>query len=384
MNKQNELFQLILQLKINSKENLSKEIFKDIKRLARTKGGFLTNENRRILWEVILNIESRRTRFKRLILNNDNEPMFDYTDWNQFRNCDVYNTRQIDVSEANTIRKDIPRTNNLPKIKNAFRNINYASLYYFYSMKSFGYEYYQGCLDVFYYFINLYPENDCIQGINAFQIYSELFLKDFLINVESKGKQNMNALSTVGTIIENFLYDISKESYNFLNELDLLCSTAAVLAWVICSFAHSIDNECVEYRVLDFLLCHNKIFPYLISAYILHERIEKYKEGLMPDEDIDAGMANEVIFKQVIINDDIEGIINKTYRYYKKNKNRLMFILNKTKEAKVTLPYLLNQSIKGTSSLMKKKKPGEFSLFNSMIIFLILFLFIYYYRKYSQ
>lgn len=384
MNKQNELFQLILQLKINSKENLSKEIFKDIKRLARTKGGFLTNENRRILWEVILNIESRRTRFKRLILNNDNEPMFDYTDWNQFRNCDVYNTRQIDVSEANTIRKDIPRTNNLPKIKNAFRNINYASLYYFYSMKSFGYEYYQGCLDVFYYFINLYPENDCIQGINAFQIYSELFLKDFLINVESKGKQNMNALSTVGTIIGNFLYDISKESYNFLNEQDLLCSTAAVLAWVICSFAHSIDNECVEYRVLDFLLCHNKIFPYLISAYILHERIEKYKEGLMPNEDIDAGMANEVIFKQVIINDDIEDIINKTYSYYKNNKNRLMFILNKTKEAKVTLPYLLNQSIKGTSSLMKKKKPGEFSLFNSMIIFVILFLFIYYYRKYSQ
>ena len=384
MNKQNELFQLILQLKINSKENLSKEIFKDIKRLARTKGGFLTNENRRILWEVILNIESRRTKFKRLILNNDNEPMFDYTDWNQFRNCDVYNTRQIDVSEANTIRKDIPRTNNLPKIKNAFRNINYASLYYFYSMKSFGYEYYQGCLDVFYYFINLYPENDCIQGINAFQIYSELFLKDFLINVESKGKQNMNALSTVGTIIENFLYDISKESYNFLNELDLLCSTAAVLAWVICSFAHSIDNEFVEYRVLDFLLCHNKIFPYLIAAYILHERIEKYKEGLMPDEDIDAGMANEVIFKQVIINDDIEGIINKTYRYYKNNKNRLMFILNKTKEAKITLPYLLNQSIKGTSSLMNKKKPGELSLFNSMIIFLILFLFIYYYRKYSQ
>ena len=385
MNKQNELFQLILQLKINSKENLSKEIFKDIKRLARTKGGFLTNENRRILWEVILNIENRRTRFKRLILNNDNEPMFDYTDWNQFRNCDVYNIRQIDFPEANTIRKDIPRTNNLPKIKNAFRNINYSSLYYFYSMKSFGYEYYQGCLDVFYYFINLYPENDCINGINAFQIYSELFLKDFLINAESK-EQNMNALSTVGIIIGNFLYDISKESYNFLDELDLLCSTAAVLAWVICSFAHSIENEFVEYRVLDFLLCHNKIFPYLISAYILNERIEKYKKGLMPNEDIDAGIANEVIFKQVIINEDnyIEDIINKSYRYYKNNKNRLMFILNKTKEAQVTLPYLLNQSIKGASSLLIKKKPAELSLFNSMLIFITIFLFIYYYRKYSQ
>ena len=138
MNKQNELFQLILQLKINSKENLPKEIFKEIKRLARTKGGFLTNENRRVLWKVILNIENRSTKIKRLILNNDNEPMFDYTDWNQFRNCDVYNIRQIDFPEANTIRKDIPRTNNLPKIKNAFRNINYSSLYYFYSMKSFG------------------------------------------------------------------------------------------------------------------------------------------------------------------------------------------------------------------------------------------------------
>ena len=194
----------------------------------------------------------------------------------------------------------------------------------------------------------------------------------------------MNALSTVGIIIGNFLYDISKESYNFLDELDLLCSTAAVLAWVICSFAHSIENEFDEYRVLDFLLCHNKIFPYLISAYILNERIEKYKKGLMPNEDIDAGIANEVIFKQVIINEDIEDIINKSYRYYKKNKNRLMFILNKTKEAQVTLPYLLNQSIKGASSLLIKKKPAELSLFNSMLIFITIFLFIYYYRKYSQ
>ena len=61
-----------------------------------------------------------------------------------------------------------------------------------------------------------------------------------------------------------------------------------------------------------------------------------------------------------------------------------MFILNKTKEAKVTLPYLLNQSIKGASSLLIKKKPEELSLFNSMLIFTIIFLFIYYYRKYSQ
>ena len=53
MNKKNELFQLILQLKINSKENFPQEIFKEIKKLARTQGGFLTNENRRILWKVV-------------------------------------------------------------------------------------------------------------------------------------------------------------------------------------------------------------------------------------------------------------------------------------------------------------------------------------------
>ena len=61
-----------------------------------------------------------------------------------------------------------------------------------------------------------------------------------------------------------------------------------------------------------------------------------------------------------------------------------MFILNKTKEAQVTLPYLLNQSIKGASSLLIKKKPTELSLFNNMLIFITIFLFIYYYRKYSQ
>ena len=78
MSKASLIYQIITKTKLTSQKNLTKNIFKEIKSLSRTEGGFLDNNNRKELWKIILNTSSRNKKMKYLKIDSEMKPHFDY------------------------------------------------------------------------------------------------------------------------------------------------------------------------------------------------------------------------------------------------------------------------------------------------------------------
>ena len=377
MSKASLIYQIITKTKLTSQKNLTKNIFKEIKSLSRTEGGFLDNNNRKELWKIILNTSSRNKKMKYLKIDSEMKPHFDYLNWKKYEEININSLQLKSIKEIETIKKDFPREQQYKQIERNNQNIDYSSLIYLYDNQNFNYLYYQGCLSLFYYFVHLYPENNHFEGINMFQRFSEIFLKDFLLNLEVKidEKNKETSISTVKLLISNFLLDVSKECYLFLKEHDLICFEL-IVEWILCCFTHSISDEEKSYRILDFIICHNKIMVYIMVSFILKNRIIKFCKSNNVKEDFDDGAFFKIIYEKTFNQEDFEDIIGQSYQYYKANKSRLKVILNKQEELKQTLPYTINGKIKGTLSIAfpEKKKKSNWPIILFIVILFVSFL----------
>lgn len=359
MSKASLIYQIITKTKLTSWNHLTKDIFKEIKKLSRTEGGFLDNNNRKELWKIILDTSSRNKKIKFLKIDSEMNINFDYINWKKYEEISINASQLKSVKEIETIKKDFPREQQYKQMERNNQNIDYSSLIYFYDKKNFNYLYYQGCLSLFYYFVNLYPENSNFEGVSMFQRFSEIFLKDFLLNLEVQidEKNKETSMSMIKLIISNFLFVVSKECYIFLKEHDLIYFEL-VIEWVLCFFTHSIDDEQKSYRILDFIICHNKIMVYIMVAFILKTRITKFWKSNDVKEGFDDGLFFQNIYEKSVSQEDFEDIIGQSYKYYKANKSNLNQILNKPQEFKQALPYTINQKIKGpiSAAFLKKRK----------------------------
>ena len=146
MSKASLIYQIITKTKLTSQKNLTKNIFKEIKSLSRTEGGFLDNNNRKELWKIILNTSSRNKKMKYLKIDSEMKPHFDYLNWKKYEEININSLQLKSIKEIETIKKDFPREQQYKQIERNNQNIDYSSLIYFYDNQNFNYLYYQGCL----------------------------------------------------------------------------------------------------------------------------------------------------------------------------------------------------------------------------------------------
>ena len=119
------------------------------------------------------------------------------------------------------------------------------------------YSYYQGYLDFCVYFYVLFHSNNTENEqndnyINIIQLFTELYLKDYISPFKSIGENEDIIFQKSLTLLIDIIKLLDKEIYTIFKEDNTpLC---LILSWIISLFTHSINNFYVIRRILDYLL----------------------------------------------------------------------------------------------------------------------------------
>lgn len=306
--KYQELNQYIQKLKY--KKKISIEDFEKIRNYALTKGGFLTSENRKILYKKIY------------LLNTSNKYKMLYIDYEAQKNK-YWDITGIDIFIEEKMLKDLKTQCNYEKIievdcqrsqilqlfkdnegKKLAKLIT-ADLEKFLKLmcclNNNKYSYYQGYHDLGLYFLLLYHK-DPGYGVSVFQKFSEFNLKEILNskykqkNLEN-GSYNMiemiDTLTILKFIIEyldpkckNFFLECEKkDDVNFRNNIEnkqisednlFICDFA--LNWIVSLFTRYFEDINNVYRIFDYLMVSNPLAIYFISAEIIVDIFNKVKD----------------------------------------------------------------------------------------------------------
>ena len=138
------------------------------------------------------------------------------------------------------------------------------------------FKYYQGYHDIFMLFFYLYLDSSYTY-ISLFQRFSELHIKEFLI-IPTNPKNKNKGFSFLNCI--KFCLSIIKE----LNEIaynELIQNTnnncTFIIPYIICLFAHNINNIFLKYRLLDYFIVSHPISIYIMTSLIIIDEINRIK-----------------------------------------------------------------------------------------------------------
>ena len=255
---------------------LSEKDFDTLKSFALSKGGFLTLENRRKIYKILLNCEKKSEK-------NDYFTTF----WINKKRCEVYkinefiyqnegNPKDKEVIKADTERSDI---NNIfpykkyPYLNKFLKNKLSFGLNTLISLNNSELRYFQGYHDVFTLFFYLFL-NSSFHQISLFQRFSEFFLKENLLAHQDtqKGFTFPNCIQFAMGVIKI----INKGVYDDLVEF-CSCDCVFILPFVVSYFTHNIKDLFLRYRVLDYFMCAHPMAVYITSALICIDGVTKIK-----------------------------------------------------------------------------------------------------------
>ena len=284
--------------------------FIKIKEYAISKGGFLTSENRKVLYKKIYLLNHSET-YKMLFI--------DYNSiinkcWD-FHQTDIFSEKRIydDLSstcEDKTINVDYTRSRILQIAKNKtekeLTTLISLDLCKFLklicSLNNNVYNYYQGYHDLALFFILLY-HNCPHYAVSVFQRFSEFNLKELLNlkynqkKIEEDGRYNMiemnDTLKILKFIIDYmdpkvkiFFEEIEKEQEmnycrgnNKINDEKnkdyIICDFA--FEWIITLFTRCFDDYNKIYRIFDYLMVSHSLAIYFLSAELIIDFYYKIK-----------------------------------------------------------------------------------------------------------
>ena len=269
-------------VKIIEKQNyITKEQFYQLRNYALLPRGFSSsdeksNKNQKIIINALLN------------MNKNKEVNFFY-DYKKHPSKRISENFKDEIENKNSeneiivLNKDIPRCIfNQWQEKN--KEINYDLNEFQIQIEKFlkdnkkKYSYYQGYLDFCVFFYNIFYEkenkkNKSTNYIEAIQLFTELYLKDYISPFQSIGKQDdiifQNSLALLIDIIKLMDIDIYR---NLKEDSAPLC---LCLSWVITLFTHEINNFYTIRRILDYLLLNDPINVYVLTAIIIVKNIQK-------------------------------------------------------------------------------------------------------------
>lgn len=371
--KQIEINKIIALFKLNKEALLFEkynnlELFNRIRDLAKTKGGFLNNKNRQILWNYLFYKRNNKKGIIDIIKINANIEIC-LTKLNLISsNKEITEGKLFNINEYNVLLNDLPRTckniitndslsisnsyngiNTKSKINNISNSINSSISYkynspeiFMFSCDNLKYKYLQGLLNIVFYFSKIFNYENCI---NALNVYFEFFLKDFVdkeLN-ENNNDENIALISSIISDLYNYLY--SKDKTDIIEDyIPILCNK-----WVISNFVSEIKDINKGFRIFDYLIINEPYIIYIMTTVLINKFnriiIDKTRESSL-DSSFDNIFAE--VKKEDLNNIDFDEIINEI----EKIKNNYGITIKKKLNEKYGKNYIygLNLNNKGLIS----------------------------------
>lgn len=278
--------------------------FEILRRLAISKGGFLSLLFRKCIWKKILSVNFEKNEYE-LVFIDEKKSTNIFTDPYQlevfsvkhekykFLKAEDYKIIDNDVkrskinffpmnsilsndnSSISSCSSEIFPVDNIPKEEvNSDQYIKDQLLFLKKKLKSFlnamttinnsSYKYYQGYHDIGLFFIFLFID-EFETAISVFQRFSEFFLKEYLLNF------NFNNVMVILKEIISKISPQTQEIVDFYCEGNMLWS----ISWILSLFTHNIDNLNLQYRLFDYFLVSHPICIYHLVAHIIIDEIAK-------------------------------------------------------------------------------------------------------------
>ena len=258
--------------------NLSQNDFNKIRKLAISKGGFMTMENRRELYKKILcynqDILTTKKYYNtiwinknKLTLYNRNEFLFQFLNHNKDRSV-----IKVDIERSN-INYLFP-SELYPEINKKVKENLEKCLNYLISFNKGEFHYYQSYHDILMIFFYLYP-NDFYLYTLLYQRFSEFFLKENLILQDKNG----NIGYSFNNALKLFTFILSKVNKITLNDINKFANGECtyVLSYIISYFTHNIQNIFLQMRLIDYLIVSHPLSIFVLTSYFIVDEITKLK-----------------------------------------------------------------------------------------------------------
>ena len=269
--------------KIKDKNLISIDEYNQIKKYSISKGGFLTNKNRKILYSKIYNI-TQDNYSDYIYIDPLKDPyILDGFKLEIFRRKDELTDLIQNPPESKVILQDCnrskiykmlseysPKNNNLEEIIQTIKRELFNYISEMAKLNNSLYGYFQGYHDIGLYFYLLYYDNYQFAK-SVFQRFSEFNLKESLdINPEIKNSyQFLSCLEILKFVINK----LDKKIQKFLNEIieNGICHFA--VSWILSIFTHNIDNPGIMYRILDYIIMSHPLSIYYLTSLIIIDSI---------------------------------------------------------------------------------------------------------------
>jgi hypothetical protein len=247
-----------------------------IREFAMTKGGFLNNNLRRIIWkklfcinekELNFNLRNKSSKIKLKKISQITKGNFHFEEiLEEFKSPKLENHPEVfELIKRDVQRSAINDLNLNSNFKNSYiieknldtyKNELLDFLFRIFSLDKFRYDYYQGYHDLILFIYLLYSENERLAFVIAQRI-NEMYLKDYL------DENNKNFILSVLSLLKETFNKINKKVYQEISEEDPTENYANLcISWVICLFAQKIKNSEKVYRILDYLFCSHPLAIY--------------------------------------------------------------------------------------------------------------------------
>ena len=316
--KQIEINKIITIFKLNKESLLTDqyndcELFNKIREIAISKGGFLNNNNRKILWDYLFYRRKNKKGIIDLIKINKNIEL-SLSKLNLiFQTKELTPEKLNRINEYHIILNDLPRTcknillNNTSILSNSDNDINSFSKknnissindsnnlplsnkknispeIFMFACDKLRYKYLQGLLNIIFYFRQIFNFEN---SINALNIYFEYFMKDFVdaeLN-EANNDENIGLISSIVSELYNYLY-LNGKSNAMEDYIPILCNK-----WIISNFLSEITDINKGLRILDYLIVSEPYVKFVLATVL----INKYNIYIMNQlrESLDASFEN--------------------------------------------------------------------------------------------
>lgn len=428
--KQNEINEIITKFKFNKESLLidqynDYELFKKIRNIAKTRGGFLNNNNRKILWDYLfykrknkngiidlikinknielslskLNIKSQIKELTEEKLNTINEYQIILNDLP--RTCkNIIENDSLNLSKSNIDFTNINKNNQINNISNSISSSFYSPIsknmsllsnsskmispeIFLFTCEKFKYKYLQGLLNIVFYFKIFFNYENCI---NALNIYFEFFYKDFVdkkLNEENED-ENVSLISSIISDLYNFLYS-NQKSDMIEDYIPILCNK-----WIISNFVSELKDIKKGLRLLDYLIVSEPHIRYVLATILM----KKFNSIILDKLKIELDSSFENVFDELKKEDlnsiDFDDIINEVEKINDIKGKEIKKLLNQKYGKKFIYSFNLNNEglisyYRNLSNLFGIKKPkrefkinfGYIKYFKNFIVVLVISIIIY-------
>ena len=420
--KQIEINEIITKFKFNKETLLIDqyndcELFNKIKKIAKTRGGFLNNNNRKILWDYLfykrknkkgiidlikinknielslskLNLKSQIKELTEDKLNSINEYQIILNDLPRTckniiendslslskSNSSLINTNNNQINNiSNSISANIyfPINRNLSLKSNNSTNEISPEIFLF-SCGKLKYKYLQGLLNIVFYFKKIFNYENCI---NALNIYFEFFYKDFVdkeLN-EENNDENVALISSVVSDLYCFLYS-SQKSDMIEDYIPILCNK-----WIISNFVSELKDIKKGLRLLDYLIVSEPHIRYILATVLM----KKFNSITLDKMKIDIDSSFENVFEELKKEDlnsiDFDEVINEVENINNIKGKEIKKILNEKYGKQFIYSFNLNNEglisyYRNLANLFGIKKPKkEFKINYSYIKYIKYFIIV--------